>query len=86
MCSVSSETCTATGRAPAVWLRPYSKKSWRRVHSTTERMKEFCTSRVQELESAAGAKAQRRTQLEEELKRRTEELEGSLLHAVTALV
>ena len=44
------------------------------MHSTTKRVKEFRTSRVQELESAAGAKAQRRVQGLERLTVRTGKL------------
>ena len=40
------------------------------MHSTSKRVEEFRTSRVQELDAAAGAKAQRRAQLEEEYKLR----------------
>ena len=40
------------------------------MHSTSKRVEEFRTNRVQELDAAAGAKAQRRAQLEEEYKLR----------------
>ena len=55
------------------------------MHSTSKRVKEFRTSRVTKLESAAGDKAQRRTQLEEELKlrMRSEEADAEELERLT---